>query len=393
LLAIACQVVLLSAIVAWMVTPLTIRFAARIGAMDLPGGRKIHTQPIPRVGGIAIFAGFLVGLGYAEFHDMVPYFGVGRASIYWVMLLAAFGLFLLGLVDDLRGVGFAGKFAIQILAAMAVWTAGFRIEILAFGSTSGAVHLGWLSLPFTVLWVVGVTNAVNLIDGLDGLAAGLALITTIAVAVMALLSGQTGVVAASAALLGSLLGFLPYNFNPARIFLGDSGSMFLGFVIAVISIRGNQKGPTAVAALAPLLVVGLPILDTALALARRSWRIGRDGWRTGAALRYMWRNGHRLFLPDREHLHHRLLDLGLSQRRAVLTLYVMAIGLAAAALVDVVSNSRLVAMLLVGVLAATVSGLAVMHHLGRRHRARTLAETGGGASVTLPVGPGRAAEN
>jgi UDP-GlcNAc:undecaprenyl-phosphate GlcNAc-1-phosphate transferase len=324
---------------------------------------------------------------------MVPYFGLGRSSIYWVLLFAAFGLFLLGLVDDLRGVGFLGKFGIQILAAAVVWAAGFRIEVVAFGSTAGALHLGWLSLPFTVLWIVGVTNAVNLIDGLDGLAAGTALITTIAVAVMALLSGQTGVVAASAALLGSLLGFLPYNFNPARIFLGDSGSMFLGFVIAVISIRGNQKGPTAVAALAPLLVVGLPVLDTAITILRRSWRIGRDGWRTGAAVRYVSRNAYRLFLPDREHLHHRLLDLGLSHRRAVLTLYVMAVGLAGVALIDVVSNSRLVAMLLVGVLAATVAGLATMYHLGRRHRAREKANAEGGSSATMSVAPGRAAEN
>src|SRR5262249_20903201 len=149
--------------------------------------------------------------------------------------------------------------------------------------------------------------------------------------------------------------------------LGDSGSMFLGFTLAVLSVKSNQKGPTAVATLAPLLVIGLPILDTGLALVRRTWRIGSDGVRSGS-LRYVVSNVNRLFLPDRGHIHHRLLDIGMSHRRAVLTLYGLTGLFAGAALLDVVSNSRFVALLLVGVLAATVAALAVMYHFALRQR-------------------------
>jgi UDP-GlcNAc:undecaprenyl-phosphate/decaprenyl-phosphate GlcNAc-1-phosphate transferase len=336
-----------------------------------------------------VFAGFVVGLGYAELYDKVPQFGLGRPSIYWAMLVCTACLFVLGLVDDLRGVGVAGKFTVQIAAAAAVWAAGFRIDVLAFGPSTVPFHLGWLSLPVTVVWIVGITNAVNLIDGLDGLAAGTGLITAVAVAVMALLSGQTGVVAASAALVGGLLGFLPYNFNPARIFLGDSGSMLLGFVLAVISIRSNQKGPTAVAALATVLVLGLPILDTSLAIVRRTWKIGREGWKSGEGTRYVLRNSHRVFRPDRGHLHHRLLDLGLSHSRAVLALYALATTLAGLALLDVMFNSRLVAFLLLAVLAASVAGLSVTTHLARvQQRAREAANRA--AVPAAGAAPGRA---
>jgi UDP-GlcNAc:undecaprenyl-phosphate GlcNAc-1-phosphate transferase len=324
----------------------------------------------------------MAGLTYAAYQDLPRTLTLVRPSVYWSMLAGTAVLFVLGLIDDLLGVGYAGKFSVQFVAAIAVWIAGFRIEVLALGSPTQMWHLGWLSLPLTVLWIVGVTNAVNLIDGLDGLAAGTALITTTGVAAIAIVSGQTGFVAMSASLVGALLGFLPYNFNPARIFLGDSGSMFLGFVLAVISIKSNQKGSTAVATLAPLLVIGFPILDTGLALIRRSWTIGHDGIRLGS-VRYVAANLNRLFLPDRGHIHHRLLDIGLSQRKAVLTLYGLAALLAGVAFVDVISNSRFVGLLLAGVIAATVGSLAVMYHLARRQRARDLAVPP--AASTVPV--------
>jgi UDP-GlcNAc:undecaprenyl-phosphate GlcNAc-1-phosphate transferase len=196
---------------------------------------------------------------------------------------------------------------------------------------------------------------VNLIDGLDGLATGIALMTAVAVATIAFVRMELGVTAASVALAGSLLGFLRYNFNPARIFLGDSGSMFLGFVLAVTSVRGSQKGPTAVAILVPLLVLGLPLLDTGLAVVRRLYRLGHRGAQTNGTLRYVLANFREVFLPDREHIHHRLLEAGLSQRRAVVVLYGVGSLFAFSAFLLVLLNSVWIALLLVGVLGTLLA--------------------------------------
>lgn len=338
----------IAGVTTWLVTPSIVRMAHRVGAVDLPGPRKIHATPIPRVGGLAVFLGFVTGLIFAAFATgYVANEHLGRAGYWSALAVAAAAMLVLGLVDDIRPLSFQWKFAFQILAATAVWWAGFRIEVLGVPFVSAGVHLGWWSLPLTILWIVGITNAFNLIDGLDGLAAGTALITTAVVAIIALHGGRVAVSAISVALVGALAGFLRYNFNPARVFLGDSGSMFLGFAIAVISIHGSQKNVTAVAVLAPLLIMGYPILDTGIAIARRLNSIRVDAAGRGG-LRYMVRNVHRVFLPDRGHLHHRLLEAGMSHRGAVLSLYGSAIALAAAALVLVVTNSLSVAILLAG---------------------------------------------
>ena len=345
--------------VTWAVTPLVIRLGAGLGALDLPGGRKLHSAPVPRIGGLAVFIGFAVGLAWAAYLTG-SLLTVPQPGVYWRGLaFAAVGLLLVGLLDDLRGLSFHWKFAAQVAAAIYVWNCGFRIEAIShpFG---GDLDLGWMALPLTVLWIVGITNAVNLIDGLDGLAVGIALITTGAVAAIGILRGELGITAASVALAGSLAGFLRYNFNPARIFLGDSGSMFLGFVLAVTSVRGSQKGPTAVAVLVPILVLGLPLLDTGSAVIRRLYRLGRLGHRTeGNALRYMWRNAEHVFLPDRGHIHHRLLDLGLTQRSAVLTLYCVGTVFALAAFALVMLRSVWVAALLIGVLVLLMAGFVI----------------------------------
>jgi UDP-GlcNAc:undecaprenyl-phosphate GlcNAc-1-phosphate transferase len=278
---------------------------------------------------------------------------------------------ILGIVDDIRPVSFQWKFIFQILAACAVWAAGFRVQMLGVPFFSGGVQLGWLSLPLTVLWIVGITNAFNLIDGLDGLAAGTALITTTVVAVIAIHGDRIAVSAISVALVGALAGFLRYNFAPARIFLGDSGSMFLGFSIAVISIHGSQKNVTAVAVFVPLLIMGYPILDTGIAIARRLNSIRSDA-PAGGRLRHIRRNAYRVFLPDRGHLHHRLLEVGISHRGAVLVLYGCVVALAGAALVLVVSNSLEVAIILAGSLTVlTILFFALIiarARLARRHR-------------------------
>jgi UDP-GlcNAc:undecaprenyl-phosphate/decaprenyl-phosphate GlcNAc-1-phosphate transferase len=330
----------------WAVTPLVVRAAHRFGVVDLPGPRKIHITPIPRIGGLAVFLGFGVGLVFAAFATgYVTNPEHGRAGYWAALSLAALAALVLGLVDDIYGVSFQWKFLVQVLAAVFLWRAGFRIEVLGIPFVNTVVTLGFWSLPLTVLWIVGVTNAFNLIDGLDGLAAGTALITTTAVAVIAIVGGHVAVSAVGVALVGALAGFLRYNFSPARIFLGDSGSMFLGFSLAVMSIHGSQKNVTAVAVLAPLLIMGYPILDTGFSIMRRLNSLRTDAGGRGG-LGFVIRNAHRVFLPDRGHLHHQLLDLGFSQRTAVLLLYACALAMALGALALVIMNSLQIALLL-----------------------------------------------
>jgi UDP-GlcNAc:undecaprenyl-phosphate GlcNAc-1-phosphate transferase len=344
----------IACVTTWLVTPAIVRIAHRVGAVDHPGPRKIHAAPIPRVGGVAVFLGFAAGLLFAAFATgYATNSGHERVGYWSILALAAGAVLILGLVDDVRPVSFQWKFAFQILAAIAVWWVGFRVEVLGVPFVSTGVHLGGWSLPLTILWIVGITNAFNLIDGLDGLAAGTALITTTVVAIIALHGGRVAVFAISVALVGSLAGFLRYNFNPAQIFLGDSGSMFLGFSVAVIAIHGSQKNVAAVAVLGPLLIMGYPILDTGMAIARRLNSIRSDAAGRGG-VRYIARNAHRVFLPDRGHIHHRLLDAGMSHRGAVLSLYGCGLAMAAAALVLVVTNSLIVAILLAGSLTVMI---------------------------------------
>lgn len=345
--------------VTWTVTPGVIRLAGYLGAVDLPGGRKTHHAPMPRIGGLAVFVGFLAGLTFAAYATGML-FVLPQNSVYWRGLaIAATGLLLVGLIDDLWGLSFIWKFAAQIAAAAYIWNCGFRIELVTH-PLGGDLDLGLFSFPITLLWIVGITNAVNLIDGLDGLAVGIALITTIAVAVIALARNSLGVTAASVALAGSLIGFLRFNFNPARIFLGDSGSLFLGFVLAVTSLRGSQKGTTAVALLVPILVLGLPLLDTGMAVMRRSYGIVSRGRQSNSTLRYVARNVNHLFLPDRGHIHHRLLDSGMSHRGTVLVLYGVGCVFALAAFALVLLKSLWVAMLLASVLVATIVGFMLL---------------------------------
>ncbi len=358
--------------VTWVATPIVIRLADRLGAVDAPGRRKIHGSAIPRIGGLAVFAGFIAGLAFAA-NATGSLWPTPQVSVYWRgLVLAATFMLLVGLVDDLRALSFRWKFAAQILAATFVWFCGFRIEALSH-PLGGSLELGIFSLPLTVLWVVGITNAVNLIDGLDGLATGVALITTSTVGVIALIRQELGTAAASITLAGSLVGFLRFNFNPARIFLGDSGSMFLGFVLAVTAVRGSQKGPTAVALIVPLLVLGLPLLDTGLAIARRLYRLASRGRQSPSAARYVLRNFTTIFLPDRGHIHHRLLELGLSHRRAVIVLYVVAAVLALSAFILVLLNSLWLAVLLVALLVASLAGLLTALYLRVRKLRRNAA--------------------
>ena len=376
--------------VASMLTPWVIRVAERLGAMDRPGARKTHSTPMPRIGGVAVFAGFIAGMTTAAFLSGAL-IDPPQVEVYWLgFVVAATGIFLVGLIDDLTNLSYGIKFAAQFACAGYVWFCGFRIEILTdlTNPVGRAIDLGWLSLPITMLWIVGITNAVNLIDGLDGLAAGTALITTLSVGLIGFHMNSLGVTASCVALAGSLIGFLRYNFNPARIFLGDSGSMFLGFVLAVISARGSQKLPTTVIVLVPLLVLALPLLDTSMAVARRLYWLTARTRTKPQRLRYVVRNIDLLFSPDREHIHHRLLDLGLSHRAAVLALYGVGLASATVAFVLTFVRSLEIGFLLLGVLVGSMGALMAVLYLRMRRTGEAASGLAASEPQAKPVEPG-----
>lgn len=289
-------------------TPFVKVIAQKIGAIDVPDARRVHTHPIPRMGGLAIFYGFIVAtLCFARIDTQLR--GI---------LIGSFIVVALGIVDDVKQLGAKVKFAVQILVASIVVYHGVVIEFLSvptFINPNGYVELGYFSIPFTILWIVGVTNAVNLIDGLDGLAVGVSSIATFSLFFIAILAGEMQVALLTAALAGGCLGFLPYNFNPAKIFMGDTGSTFLGYMLSVICIQGLFKGYVVISFIIPFLILGLPIFDTAFAIVRRLW------------------NKKPIMAPDRGHLHHKLMDMGFSQKQTVAILYIVTSILALSAVV------------------------------------------------------------
>jgi UDP-GlcNAc:undecaprenyl-phosphate GlcNAc-1-phosphate transferase len=279
-------------------------YANRHGWATPPASdRHIHTRPIPRLGGVAIF---LTLLCIALLAHWVPgHFGMSEFPLSQLtvkILGPATIIFLLGLVDDFCELSAYIKFSVQAVAATLLYCNGIGISQLTI--LAGHPHLGWLvGLPLTIFWVLWITNAFNLIDGLDGLAAGSALLSTLVSCVVAMLGHNEVVLILTLALAGAISGFLRYNFNPASIFLGDCGSLLIGFLISAIAIAGSHKSPTMVAVAIPVVSLGLPILDVAFAVLRRF-------------LSYK-----RLFAPDREHIHHKLLGRGISHRQTVLLLY------------------------------------------------------------------------
>src|SRR5437879_5380463 len=270
--------------------------------------RDLHETPLPRLGGGSIFLSFLISLGIAfgiallasrHFPGLVsgPFL-----QVLLTILVPGTIVFLLGIYDDIYSVGPYTKFAVQAVAAIMLFAGGLRI--LDLPVLFGARHLPWpIGLPITVLWVIGITNAFNLIDGLAGLAAGSALFSTLVVFVVAIFSGSSLVSLLTIALAGAILGFLRFNFNPATIFLGDCGSLFVGFMLSALALEGTQKAPTVIAVAIPVVSFGLPILETSLSVLRRL--IG----------------GRPVFTADREHIHHKLLQMGLSHRQVVIVLY------------------------------------------------------------------------
>lgn len=292
-------VFLVAVIGALLVSPLAIIIAPKIGAIDTPkDDRRMHAKPMPRFGGLAIFVGISLSLGIFLWQD---------TRILGIML-GGLLIYLIGIYDDLKGISPKGKLLGQIFSALIVCAFDVRIMFITnhFAARFGEDHLfmtAAVSWIITVIWIVGITNTINLIDGLDGLAAGIAAIASLSIAYTAYIHGYYLGTMGMLAIAGGALGFLPFNFHPAKIFMGDGGSLLLGYYLAAMSVVQPAKGATLLAVLVPMLVLGLPIFDTAFAILRRSI------------------NKRPIMEADRGHLHHRIMDSGMGQQRSVLTLY------------------------------------------------------------------------
>lgn len=296
-----------STFLALVTTPIVIRLARKINAIDRPGVRTVHVRPTPRIGGVALYLSTIPLIVTVLFLDN----NIGQAFRNARMqLITLFGsatfIFLIGLVDDLRGLPVRFKFLAELLAAGSLCLVGVHISSISI-TEQWTLRLGLFNYPLTLLWIIGVTNAVNLSDGLDGLAAGISAITCGVIVVFALQSGNVIMSVFILALLGSLTSFLFFNFNPAKIFLGDCGSLFLGYTIASSSILCSMKSSALVGLALPVLALGVPIFDTFFSMLRR----------------FLERRS--MFSPDRSHFHHKLIDLGLRQRHVVLLIYIMTI--------------------------------------------------------------------
>ena len=294
---------IIAVVVSWFLTPYVKNLAFRLGAIDRPDARKVHHVIMPRLGGLAIYCGFMVAVLCC----------VNITKDVVGLLLGGTVILVIGIFDDIYQLTAKAKLLGQIVAALVLVAFDIRIEWFN-NPMGGYFYLDYLSIPFTVFWVVSFTNVVNLMDGLDGLAAGVSAIASVTVILVALQQGFYPVAVITAALAGGTLGFMRYNFNPAVIFMGDTGSLFLGYMLAAISIFGAVKSAATIALIVPAIALGLPIMDTAFAIARRYF------------------NGRPIFKPDKGHFHHRLLAMGLTQRQAVILMYLISAGLGLSAI-------------------------------------------------------------
>ncbi|GAA5415818.1 putative undecaprenyl-phosphate N-acetylglucosaminyl 1-phosphate transferase [Paraliobacillus ryukyuensis] len=319
-------------ILAIVLTPFVKKLAIRIGAVDQPNQRKIHSKLMPRLGGLAIFISFMVG--FLIFNPDSPYF--------WPIFIGAFLITATGFLDDLYNLSAKVKFFVQFIAATIVVLGGAQVTFinLPFGDT---LHFGYFSIPITIIWIVGVSNAINFVDGLDGLAAGVSSIALLTISGLAVSLGDTFVAFIGFMLLGSTVGFLFYNFHPAKIFMGDTGSLFLGYMIGVLSILGF-KNATLFSLIVPITILGVPLLDTFFAIVRRVV------------------NKKPFYAPDKLHLHHCLLKLGFGHRQTVILIYSMSALFSLAAIIFTKSTMwgstiTLFAMLILIEVVVEITGL------------------------------------
>ena len=318
-LAVAVITLVIAAGITTVVVPLVRSMGLRLGLMDQPDPRKQHSTPMVRLGGIGMVLGFCAALAVTWAIGGFGLLAPDRDQLIWTTLAGSLCFFVIGLADDLFALSPWPRLAGQIAVSMVVWSQGVRIGAIDLpwitGTSSVIVLPDVLSLAATVIWLVGITNAINWLDGLDGLAAGVAGIAAVGLLSVSFSLHQPAAGLLAAALAGCCFGFLRHNFNPARIFMGDGGSYFLGFSLAAVSIVGPAKGLTTVSLLLPLMILSLPLADmSAVIMGRLS-------------------DGHSPFYPDRRHLHHRLLRAGFSHRRTVMLIYVFTQWLAALAMV------------------------------------------------------------
>lgn len=304
-----------SALIAFLITPVVKRIAYTAGAVDIPkDNRRIHKKPILRMGGLAIYIPFVI----------ITLIKLGNDRQVLGIILGGTLIAAMGAVDDIRPLKPVIKLTVQIIAAIILILFGISVKSITipFMSSNASATTGILCIPITIIWVVGITNAINLIDGLDGLACGISMISSLALMYVAYLCGRETPLLLNVILSGACLGFLPFNFNPASIFMGDTGSQFLGFTLASVSMLGAIKSTTAVVVAVPILAIGIPIYDTLFAMLRRKL------------------NNKPMMEADRGHMHHRLLDMGFNQKQVVLIMYAVSILLGLASIAAIKLTSR-----------------------------------------------------
>ncbi len=304
---------LLAFITTFVVTPHTMRLAKKVGAIDIPNDRRVNKKPMPRLGGLAVISGFFVSIIYLFITTSIE----GKLNLfgqenYYIKMIGFFvGIVVLGItcyIDDVKGIPSLVKLASQIIASIIVVACGIRIENISIPFTQGKIVISEVfSYIITICWIVGITNAINLIDGLDGLSSGVTLISCLSLLMVFALNGSPLIaIVLITSLAGALVGFLPFNFSPAKTFIGDTGSNFMGFSLAIISILGVAKTYTALVLIAPIIILGMPIFDTIFAIFRRIIK--------GKSIKAV-------FKPDKGHLHHKLMSKGYTQKQAVLIMY------------------------------------------------------------------------
>lgn len=320
--------ILIAFLVSFLLTPVVMKIGIRIGAVDKPNERKVHTRIITRIGGVAIFGGFMVAsLLMQELSHQA-----------WGLLLSGTMIMILGLVDDLKGISPKIKLLGQIIAALVLVSFGVQVDFITNPFNGGIISLGFLSIPVTVFWVIGMSNAVNLIDGLDGLAAGVSAIAAVTLAVIAWTQGQFTTVYLALFLAAAALGFLRYNFNPAKLFMGDCGSLFLGYILGALAVMGLSKGATVISLFIPVIILGIPILDTFFAIIRR------------------FTNKKPIFQADKGHLHHRLLEMGLSHKQTVVVIYAITLLLGSSAVLLTMLTTAQSVLIMIGISVVILLG-------------------------------------
>lgn len=334
-------------VICLILTPIVIKLCRKYNIVDIPkDSRRVHSKPMPRIGGVAIVTSMLIGfLIYYLLTKDIPSIALNEKFLGYI--IGGLIIATMGLIDDLVNLRARYKFFFQLAAGLVVYYFGIRITgiKIPFIYPDMIDFVWWIDLPLTLLWIIGVTNAINLIDGLDGLAAGITAISATSLLIIFIAtSASLEAIIISAVLVGAVLGFLPYNFNPAKTFMGDVSANFLGFTMAVVSILGFAKGYTMIAIIAPVLVLGIPIFDTVFAMVRRFLK------------------GQPMLKPDGGHIHHRLIKRGFSQRQAVILLYTITTLLCMLAVLLVAEDFWKLILLILAFICFSIFGIVTTIH-------------------------------